>query len=254
MIKSYVINLKQDVGRMEVINARFQELDLPFTRIDAVDGRLMSNAAFDAFVKARQSKEGGWGRGQAGCFLSHYMVWTEIAQGTAQCAAIFEDDVHLARSISVVFKDDLWLPDLFDIVRLETSTNRVLLDRRTVHQWATVHCTGCGRRAGAPAPIFSVAKGLEKSSPFHRHAIIASITFYFLLKNNSVAQDLIIYQISPALATQDKFLEQKNAAFGFTSNIEAHSLKDRICVVLKKLTPLVLYKSFRGFKRVRFQP
>ena len=100
---------------MEVINARFQELGLLFTRIDAVDGRQMSNAAFDAFVKARQSKEGGWGRGQAGCFLSYYMTWKEIAQGAAQCAAIFEDDIHLARSISDVFKDNLWLPDLLDI-------------------------------------------------------------------------------------------------------------------------------------------
>jgi glycosyl transferase, family 25 len=254
LIKSYIINLEQDVVRMGVIAVRFQELGLAFERIDAVDGRQMSDAAFDDFANARDSKDGGWGRGQAGCFLSHYRVWEDIAQGSASHAAVFEDDVHLAQSISDLFKDSSWLPEAFDIVRLETSTNRVLLDREAAHRV-------CGRslyrlRSAswcAGAYILS-REGARKilSVPPSRHNSVDHFLFSF--ETTSVARELEIYQISPALATQDKFLEETTSALGFTSNIEAHSLKDRIIAFFRKLTPLVVYKSFKGFKRVRFEP
>jgi glycosyl transferase, family 25 len=253
-MKSYVINLKQDVARMDVINARFQELGLPYERIDAVDGRQMSDAAFDSFARARQLKDGGWGRGQAGCFLSHYRVWEQIARGTVPYAAVFEDDVHLAESISEVFKDDSWLPDAFDIVRLETSTNRVLLDRRIVHQVGdrSLHrLRSASWCAGAYILSRAAARKILAIPPARHNSVDH---FLFSFESTSVARELTIYQISPALATQDKFLEQKTAALGFTSNIEAHSLKDRMIITLRKMTPLVFYKSFRGFKRVRFQP
>jgi glycosyl transferase family 25 len=253
-MKCYIINLKQDVARMDAINARFQELGLAFERIDAVDGRQMPDATFDAFVKARQSKNGGWGRGQAGCFLSHYRVWEEIANGSAPYAAVFEDDVHLAQSISDVFHNDQWLPEEFDIVRLETSTNRVLFDRRTVHHV-------CGRSlyrvrsaswcAGAYILSRTAAQKIL-GTPQSRHNSVDHFLFSF--ETTSVARELAIYQILPALATQDKFLEEKSTALGFSSNIEAHSLKDRLFISLRKITPLVFYKSFKGFKRVRFQP
>jgi glycosyl transferase family 25 len=254
LIKSYVINLEQDAARMGVIAARFQELGLAFERIDAVDGRKMSDAAFDAFAKDRESKDGGWGRGQAGCFLSHYRVWEDIAQGSASCAAVFEDDVHLAQSISDFFKDSSWLPGAFDIVRLETSTNRVLLDRETVH-----HLLGRSlyrlRSASWCAGAYILSReGARKilSIPPSRHNSVDHFLFSF--ETTSVAQELAIYQMSPALATQDKFLEKRTAALGFASNIEAHSLKDRIFTFARKITPLVVYKNFKGFKRVRFEP
>jgi glycosyl transferase, family 25 len=254
LINIYIINLEQDVSRMGVIAARFQELGLAFERIDAVDGRQMSDAAFDTFAKARASKEGGWGRGQAGCFLSHYKVWEDIAQGSAAYAAVFEDDVHLAQTISDFFNDSSWLPETFDIVRLETSTNRVLLDRETVnrvHGRSLYRLRSASWCAGAYILSREGARKILSVPPSRHHSVDH---FLFSFETTSVARELAIYQISPALATQDKFLEKKTAVLGFTSNIEVHSLKDRVIFFLKKITPLVVYKSLKGFKRVRFEP
>jgi glycosyl transferase family 25 len=254
LMKSYVINLEQDTARMGVIGARFQALGLGFERIKAVDGRQMSDAAFDAFVKARISKKGGWGRAQAGCFLSHYRVWTEIAQGDAPHAAIFEDDVHLAHVIADVFKDDSWLPKPFDIVRLETSTNRVLLDQPADHSvlGRSVHrLRSASWCAGAYILSRECAQKLL-AAPLSRHTSVDHFLFSF--ESTSIAGELTIYQVRPALATQDKFLGDKQNALGFSSNIEAHSVTDRLVMSLKKIRPLVLYKTIKGFKRVPFQP
>jgi len=254
MIQSYIINLEQDAARMSVIATRFQELGLAFERIDAVDGRQMPDVEFDNFARARPLKNGGWGRGQAGCFLSHYQAWEKIAGGADSYAAIFEDDLHIADAIATLFRTDAWLPEIFDIVRLETSTNRLLLDTkatRSIAGRAVFRLRSPSWCAGAYILNRDGARKLLSVPPARHNSVDH---FLFSFEGTSVARELEIYQMVPALAIQDKFTNKQNGTLGFRSNIEKHSFFDRLVLSLRRITPLVLYKTVKGFKRVPFQP
>ena len=142
-----------------------------------------------------------------------------------------------------------------DIIRLETSTNRVRLTptpilhcryRKVYGVKSTSWCTG--------AYIISrqtAAKLLALPSKFHR----PSDVFLYNFNDPFIAPDLEILQFNPAPCTQDKYIE--DSAESFTSNIESSisSTADSM-IYLKKLSPTVLvrglYRSLAGYKRIKF--
>jgi len=259
VIKSYIINLDRDVGRMSHMRAYFRDGGIDFERISAVDGRLMTEEEFKNFFQTRSQASGSWLRGQVGCFLSHYAIWTKIALGAENCAAIFEDDIHVAGFISDILTDDAWLPEDFDIIRLETSTNRMLLDKYPIRILSdrflyrlrsTSWCAGayilsrsCARK------LISVPKTWHNTTDY----------FLFCHEHSSIAKELTVYQFSPALATQDQFLKNGDEIRRFSSNInEQMTISGRLVTYIRNITPYAicnsLYKSLLGFKRVPFRP
>jgi len=140
-MKSYLINLDKDVGRLAFFKANFERLGISFERVAAVDGRLFSEENYQAFMHTRprsfnrlQGKS--WLRGQMGCFLSHFSVWKKIAESSDNFAAVFEDDIHVSDDLKYVLETSSWIPDEVDVIRLETSTNRVRLGAQPVVTFA----------------------------------------------------------------------------------------------------------------------
>jgi glycosyl transferase family 25 len=260
MIKSYVINLGRDTERMDYMRKRFEELGLEFGRAEAVDGRLMSKEQIEAFCKRRPQRRHFWSPGQVGCFLSHFNVWKQIAQGTDTFYAIFEDDVHVSDKLKDVLADPTWVPEEFDIVRLESSTNRLLLDRipvttvhgRCLHRLrSTSWCTG--------AYIINRACAIELiNTPEVSYDVLDY--FLFCYEASSTARGLIVYQFSPTLAIQDKFIGKKRGGIGFIANTTCRRLSvfEQASHACNTFMPKEMYKSLnktiKGFQRVPFEP
>jgi len=197
--------------------------------------------------------------GQVGCFLSHYSVWTKIALGANNCAAIFEDDVHVAKLMKDLLANDSWLPQDFDIVRLETSTNRLLLDKRhrsVVSDRFLYRLRSTSWCAGAYILSCSCARRLI-SIPMTCHDKTDFLLFSH--EHSPIAKELVVYQFSPALAVQDKFLKDSGELRGLDSNIEGTLTSvERFGAYIRSITPHEiynsLYKTLNNYKRVPFLP
>ena len=257
-MKSYLINLDKDTERLAFFKANFDRLNIPFERVSAVDGRLFSEQAYQDFMKERprdyNRPEGKqWLRGQMGCFLSHYSVWQKIAESKHNFAAVFEDDIHISDDLKYILEDDFWIPDHVDVIRLETSTNRVRLDARATLSYAghpAYQVKSTSWCAGAYIMHRRLAQQLVAlPAKYHEPADV----MFYNFSESIVARELTILQFNPAFCTQDKHLA--NSSNQFASNIEfdpapapGHKFK--------KLSPALIsqaiYKSLSGYKRISF--
>jgi glycosyl transferase, family 25 len=94
----YVINMAQDVGRMESMATQLSAQGLQFQRVEAVVGRELSaeqrNRSYSPFwfglLQGRRITDG-----EIGCALSHRKVYQMMLDRGQGCAVIMEDDVQL---------------------------------------------------------------------------------------------------------------------------------------------------------------
>lgn len=250
MIKAYLINLDVDTDRREMMLKRFGELEVEVERFPAIDGRQMTEAEYQLFTTERP--EAPWGRGQAGCFLSHFGVWEKVANSDSELAAIFEDDLIVSDDVAALLSDVSWLPPDYDIVRLETSTNRVLLSnpvqtigRRKIHRVSsTSWCAGAYIISRAAARrLLEVPKRLHDSVD----------AFLFAYEKTPIASSLRIYQVVPACCVQGKFTASADPAF--VSRIENPRDQGNAAIRtwLGRPSFMPAWRMIRGYRRIDFQ-
>lgn len=262
MIKSYLINLDKDLDRLAFFKSNFDRLGIKFERVPAIDGRKYSEEDYQDFMAKRprnynRTSTKTWLRGQMGCFLSHYNVWKKIAEGRDNYCAVFEDDIHVSDDLQYVLQSENWIPKDTDIIRLETSTNRVQLSspvtnykkRKLYEVRSTSWCAG--------AYIISRKAALRLVSLSEKYHEPADVMLYHF-EESVIARDLRILQFNPALCTQDKHLANGQKSH-FASNIEFDSANKvtEIKTKLGKLSPskiaTALYRSLSGYRRISFQ-
>ncbi|KAI6244066.1 Glycosyltransferase 25 family member [Aphelenchoides fujianensis] len=103
-----VVNLERRPERMQRMERVMRTLGIEFTRFDATDGRLLTERELapihelpgylDPFHK-RPLK-----RGEIGCFLSHYRIWTEIVDEELDRALVFEDDIRFTENATRILR------------------------------------------------------------------------------------------------------------------------------------------------------
>lgn len=258
MITSYLINLDKDKDRFAFMHANFSRLGLSFERFAAIDERTFSDNAYQQFMLERPRDGKLWLRGQMGCFLSHYHIWQKIAQGSDRFYAVFEDDVHVADDLGHLLSKTDSVPDAVDLIRLDTSTNRVklrrqpdiVLSQRKLHRvQSTSWCTGgyiIHRRAAQ--------RLLELPTRFHQPVDV----LLFNQEESVIAPTFHVLQCYPALCVQDK---HRNGAVQFGSNIEGDmegesSSFQRLMEQLSSIPSCAyqfFYHSISGYKRIRFK-
>ena len=256
MIKSYLINLDKDSERLDFFATNFKKLGLEFERVSATDGRTFSEEDFQTFMRARPRNNKSWMRGQMGCFLSHYRTWEKIVQGNDRFYAVFEDDVHISDDLKQLLGDDNWIPDNVDIIRLETSTNRMRLTSQPLLTYAqrkmygiksTSWCTG-----GYLISKRTAQQLLDLPVKYHQPSDVMLYNF----EDSIIAKKLNMLQCCPALCTQDKHLA--TGSLEFSSNVELYQPKQNSLITTlqqKKASAIFngLQKSLRGYKRITFQ-
>ena len=89
-IPVYVINLKRSPERLSVISKMLNENNIPFERIDAIDGGLLLDTEIEnsttLFCNNFCTK------GAIGCFLSHQKVWKKFLSTNHSHCVVMEDD------------------------------------------------------------------------------------------------------------------------------------------------------------------
>lgn len=119
-LATWVINLDRAPERLACISARLGELQLPFTRLPAVDARVLTQQQAALRDEASYRRRHGMApvAGELGCYLSHVAVMQAFLDSPARYALVLEDDVKLHDSLPAVLRGLLQHPGRWDMVKL----------------------------------------------------------------------------------------------------------------------------------------
>ncbi len=119
-IAIYVINLDRSTDRLEKISAQLRQLNLPFQRISAVDGKHATAAQKQALNLNLYKKRHGKmpTPGELGCYLSHYEAICMAAKSDSNFSLILEDDAILGACLSNTLNALSTTPASWDLVKL----------------------------------------------------------------------------------------------------------------------------------------
>jgi glycosyl transferase, family 25 len=255
-MQTYLINLDRAVSRLEHMISKLGELDISYVRVPAVDSAAMTEQDYQSFCNRIGRKT--WKKeGSIGCFLSHYKAWELVATGSDEYAMILEDDMHFSPDAKNLLDKRDWLPKDFDIVRLETSTCKVLL--KDVKDLSTNNNTRSLAKilstswcAGAYIISKKCAEQLLKIDPKHYRVVDG---FLFCFEQSPVPKSISLYQVNPAIAIQDKYIGSESSK-GLVSYIETDAVKVSVLefkTLLKSIRPNALIKLIQGYSRVTFK-
>lgn len=107
MWPSYVINLRDNTGRLARVSAILNGQNIPFQRIEAVNGWKMTAEEIARVYDARRNARDGFQPlipAEIGCYLSHVDAWRMIAEGDAPGGFIFEDDFAATPDLAAVMQ------------------------------------------------------------------------------------------------------------------------------------------------------
>lgn len=136
-LHTWVINLDRATDRLARISAQLNRLQLPFTRLRAVDARAFTPQQAAALNEADYRRLHGKTPvpGELGCYLSHVEVMQAFLASDAEFALVLEDDALLHDSLPAVLQGLMQSPARWDMVKL-----------------SAVH-------SGTPVPVAQVAPG-----------------------------------------------------------------------------------------------
>ena len=125
-IPGYFINLLASKSRAEHMRSESIRLDLQLIRVSAVDGMKLT---FNDVTSVHSAVNGlhTMSAQEIGCFLSHRNAWQRIVNGDNTFGAVFEDDLTFSNDARHLMCDDGWIPDGADIIKIETTSRKVLL-------------------------------------------------------------------------------------------------------------------------------
>lgn len=245
-MKTYVINLEKDADRLRFMTGQLDALGVDFERIAAIAAEDISP---DMIGYLRSPRSDGftvrWKNSEAACFFSHGKAWERIANGDDSHALILEDDMHLSGILERFVADHDWIPDDAQIIRFESSTNRLLLDaplkaygRNVARLLSTSWCAGA----------YVLSRETARYLVALEHPLYDHVDAYlFSHERSPLARTLRTYQVFPAVAIQDKFINKFPL---FKSNIETE--EDQTAKPRRNVASALL-KTIHGYRRIGFK-
>jgi glycosyl transferase, family 25 len=119
-LHTWVINLDRAPERLARINTQLQRLNLPYTRIAAVDARALTEAQKRLLDEPTYRRKHGMTPvlGELGCYLSHVQAMQLFLASTSSFALVLEDDVLLKDSLPAVLHGLLQNKQRWDVAKL----------------------------------------------------------------------------------------------------------------------------------------
>ena len=195
-IPIFIVNLDSRSDRLEKISSRLGSL--PFIRIAATCGQNLDvQENLKPTVKDRMSKN------EMACILSHRQVWQKMADEKMSYACVLEDDVVLSSSFQHYINNSKWLPENFNVIRIETFMARVFLSRRKIsagdrvlRRLGSMHAGTAGYIVSLKGAVKLLAKTQFPDSPLD----------HIMFESTSINSEFKVLQMCPALCVQEDVL------------------------------------------------
>jgi glycosyl transferase family 25 len=202
-IPIFVINLDRSPGRLEKIGRRLNSLGQPFLRVAAIDGRSLSSVEISR-VRGSSRKLTPLSDCEVGCFLSHRKCWEIVAQGHHKYGCILEDDMVLSDSFPEAIQFADRLPGDLDILKLDTTFQRIWVDRKTFHLGSL---RGVRLRSGHyGAGAYTISKRVAQKLLERTDTFVLGVDVFIYNPVSGIADELNIYQCMPAVCGHNGFL------------------------------------------------
>lgn len=131
----FLINLPRDAQRLAVMRNQLDALSLPFEWVEAVYGKALPPAQFEALYDAALNASDyprPLSAGEVGCYASHIEVWRRVAAAGEHgqpFSLVLEDDVELHATLPAVLAALGALPVRWDMIKLVGRDNEKLSRR-----------------------------------------------------------------------------------------------------------------------------
>lgn len=195
-----VVSLVDEHIRREHIDHLFNEHHLDFSYFDAINKSQVADtlAKYQLSVTSERLSQG-----EIACFLSHYCLWQQVVEQQLPYLMVFEDDIYFSKSANFLLSNLDWLPNNFDLVKLETMYEEVILSKSVRSVLEHDVCQMQSSHMGTAGYIISqtgAKKLLTMTQGFGIDRPVDHIIFEkFIEQENSK-----VYQVNPALCIQDK--------------------------------------------------
>lgn len=206
-LDSFVISLKTQYKRHQHIENIFKNLNIQFSFFDAIN-----TSQVDCFMQEHALKITAplLSEGEVACYLSHFCLWKKVVDNNLSYIAIFEDDIYLANDSYELLTDLNWLPDGFDVIKLETMHERTfvnigskLIGNRRLLKMGSSHM-------GAAGYLLSYKGALKLIHETEAEGIkgpVDHLIFDWLISDKNV------YLVDPAICIQDKVCNETKPTF-----------------------------------------
>lgn len=202
-MKAYYINLDRSVDRRDWFERQAHRLGIEFERVTAVDAAALPEPEL---ARRRAMASGPLTAGEIGCFLSHLAIWKSVAEGSDDWVFVAEDDVHLTSDAKAFLETSDWLPPGAELVKAETTRNRVELTRAVygrrsgyeLRRLKTVHLGSAGyflSRQGARQLVAIAAAHCEPAD------------LMLFSTGHGMLGKAMVLQLQPAICIQDFLLD-----------------------------------------------
>lgn len=229
-----VVSLVKEVERRKHINEMFGSHNISFSYFDALSSESIVRETLEKYNINVINPD--LSLGEVGCYLSHYCLWQDIIKNNRPYSIIFEDDIYLTEKTGQLLNTIDWLPDNFDIIKLETTYEQVMTHKKNtniskshrLHKLVSLH-------TGYAGYIVSY-KGAEKLIEIvKRNGLQIQVDrVVFGILNSETDSD--IYQVSPALCIQDKIHNKESIRFISSLDVEKNDVKVEPIVINNKIT------------------
>jgi glycosyl transferase family 25 len=220
MIAVYVINLARSPERRAWMESELARAGVEAIFVRAVDGRRFSGRC--ERLSAANANGNALSRAETALILSHRKAWRKLLASGAGHAVVLEDDVHLGEG----FRDTLaldWSRWDFDLVKLETTFDRVWLARRGEAAGGRELRRLGAEHHGAAAYLVSRA-GAERARASTRR--LDQPVDVALFGRRAIADGLVTaLQLVPAIAVQDNLHPSADARASLASTLHESDRK-----------------------------
>ncbi|WP_082525554.1 glycosyltransferase family 25 protein [Mesorhizobium sp. Root102] len=200
-MKCLVINLDRSADRLAHIVAEFARIGIAFERVAGIDAKEHPSLALQPqhAIHATRPLAGS----EIACLHSHRACWTIIAQDDAPYGAVFEDDVVFSGKTGALLGDTSWVPADADVVKLETVFSRTVIQRTRTsagHGFSIFRL----RRHHSGAGGYLLSR--QTARDFLQATAHVNIAVDDLIFDPTISVGKTVYQLVPALCTQDQFV------------------------------------------------
>lgn len=224
-----VVSLTSESARRQHIDNLFSQHEIGFEYFDAINKSQVADILKKYNLTINNER---LSLGEVGCYLSHYSLWHQVVEQNMPYIMIFEDDIYLSRYAGDFIKKLDWLPEEFDVIKLETMYEKVMMNRGVRLTYPYRLCHMKSSHMGTAGYIISY-KGAKKLLAIIEETGIDCpvdhVVFDKLIEQNGSA----VYQVSPALCIQD--IVYKADSIRFESQLENERVTKVVPFIRKKL-------------------
>ena len=262
MKNSVVISLTNEYQRRQHINTLFKEYELDFEYFNAINKQQVIDTLEKYHLSVTDEK---LSQGEVACYLSHYCLWQRVVEEELPYLMIFEDDIYFSKSAKILLTQLEWLPRKFDVIKLETVYDRVIINKGAPLILGHMLCQMQSRHMGMGGYIIS-QQGAKKLLAMTIELGIDRPVDHLIFDRLIGQKNSSVHQVFPAICIQDIVYNKDSVRF--TSALEDTRKRSEVAKrkkygfekmskettrVFKQLLPKNIYKTgwlfIKGYKK-----